>query len=244
MKHSTEITKLAAALVAAQGEMRPIVKDSTNPDYRSTYASLDAIVEAVRPILAKHELGIVQGTTTPESDANSKITGFSVETMLVHSSGEWLANAVVVPVLGRRKSKQDGGGFWEADAQSAGSAISYGRRYGICALLSLTTGEDDDGRAASKQRSGGERAGRDRAMADVGHTPASDIPASSTAQPARLDQTKVLPFGKSKGTPLADMKLDDLSKAVAWAREQKPEVYKGFIEAAELILDEKSAVGA
>ena len=99
MKQSETIAKLAAALAAAQSELRGVAKDSTNPDFRSSYTSLDAIIEKSRPVLAKNGLAIVQGATLPESDSNAKVTGFSVETMLVHESGEWLTNTAIMPVV-------------------------------------------------------------------------------------------------------------------------------------------------
>lgn len=235
MKHSESIAKLAPALVAAQAELRAIGKDSVNPHFKNRYASLDAIIEDVRPTLAKHGLAIVQGATTPESDANSRVVGFTVETMLVHTSGEWMSSGIPMPLA-------------KPDPQGAGGALTYGRRYSLGALLCLATEDDDDGNAASvNKRSGAarERGGPATAGTAGERTGAESTkaPVTTPARAAFVDQTKVMPFGKSKGTPLTDMKLDDLSGAVKWARENKPDVYKAFIDAAELILDEKSAVG-
>ena len=134
MKHSESIASLAAALVKASGEMKPIVKDRTNPHFKNKYATLDAITEAVRPVLARHGLTVVQGAVAPDSD-QGHLTGFAVETMVIHASGEWISNAVFMPID-------------KASAQASGSAISYGRRYGLSALLGLTTDEDDDGEMA------------------------------------------------------------------------------------------------
>lgn len=136
MKHSDSIASLAAALVKVQGELRAIGKDSVNPHFKSRYASLDAIVEDVRPILHKHGLAIAQGATTPITDEAGRVAGFAVETMLIHASGEWLTNTAIVPIV-------------KADPQGAGGALTYGRRYGLSALLSLATEEDDDANAVS-----------------------------------------------------------------------------------------------
>lgn len=242
MKQSESITHLAAALVAVQAEVRGVAKDSTNPDFRSQYTSLDAIIEKTRPVLTKHGLAVVQGATTPHSDETGRIAAIAVETMLVHSSGEWLSNTAIMPVVGRMLK---GGGRADPDPQSGGSALTYGRRYGIAALLCLSTDEDDDGNAASQQS--GAKKGRAASAAR------SDAPTTGTGTyeprqrpataPAQLDQTKVMPFGESRGTALADMPIDRLAGAVKWARANKAEYYAAFIEAAELILDEKSAVG-
>ena len=127
MHKSETIGKLAESLAKAQAGIKSITKDRTNPHFRNRYATLDAILDAVRPTLAAQGLSIVQG-------ASESTQGFNVETYLVHSSGEYIANVVAVPV-----SKQD--------AQGVGSAMTYGRRYGVSALLALSTDEDDDGEA-------------------------------------------------------------------------------------------------
>lgn len=129
MKHSDSLTSLAPALVKAQGELKAITKDSVNPHFKATYASLDALTDAVRPILAKNGIALVQG-------GDSVPTGVIVETMLLHSSGEWISNSFLMPLE-------------KSTAQGAGSAISYGRRYGLGSILALTTDEDDDGQAAT-----------------------------------------------------------------------------------------------
>ena len=135
MKTSDSLANLAPALVKASAELRAITKDSTNPHFRSTYASLDTIIDTVRPVLAKHGLTVVQGANSPHTDEAGRVTAFTVETMLLHASGEYLSNAVIMPM-------------GKADPQGAGAAVTYGRRYALSALLSLATEEDDDGNAA------------------------------------------------------------------------------------------------
>lgn len=135
MKHSDNIKAIAAALVAVQREVTTIVKDSVNPHYKAHYASLETITETVRPLLTAEGIALIQGGTSVTDEAGN-VKAVTVETMLLHSSGEWISNAVTMPLE-------------KANAQGVGSAITYGRRYGLSALLSLTTDEDDDGQAAS-----------------------------------------------------------------------------------------------
>lgn len=130
MKQSPTIGKLAAALVAVQGELKAVAKDSLNPHFKARYASLDALTDTVRPILSKHGIALVQGGD------NTDASSVTIETMLLHSSGEWISNNFIMPLE-------------KPTAQSAGSAISYGRRYGLSSLLALTTDEDDDGARAT-----------------------------------------------------------------------------------------------
>lgn len=128
MNHSPEIKQIAAALVKAQLVIRAAIKDSTNPHYRSKYADLTSVIEAVKGPLLGNGIAFLQPVGFSE-------TGVSVETILLHTSGEWIAGTLNVPV-----SKQD--------AQGVGSAISYGRRYGLQAMCGVPA-EDDDGNAAS-----------------------------------------------------------------------------------------------
>jgi hypothetical protein len=124
-------TKLNAALVSAIAELRSVTKDKVNPHFKSKFASLDAITEAARPILAKHGLAITQ---MPEYDSNSQTAG--VVTRVIHSSGESSESKLLLPV----KSN---------DPMACGSAISYSRRYSISAVLMICADEDDDGVSAS-----------------------------------------------------------------------------------------------
>lgn len=221
MKHSESIAKLAAALVAAQAELRAVGMDAVNPHFKARYASLDNIIETIRPTLARHSLAVVQGATLPESNAEGKVTGFTVETMLIHQSGEWLLSGVIMPIA-------------KADPQGAGAAITYGRRYGISALLSLATDEDDDGNRASQQRSGGGRTGGPSSggTAEAGHKPARETGASATTQPvprgksaipteeqAEAAMQVVMPMGKHKGQAIGDIDTESLRTAVQWIKD-------------------------
>jgi hypothetical protein len=129
-EQSPSIGALAAALAKAQGAMRHADKDSTNPHFRSRYADLASVVDACREALAANGLAYVQRVGTSQDGASVRIT-----TMLLHSSGEWLKDSLWVPVSKR-------------DAQGIGSAITYGRRYGLMAMVGVAPSEDDDGNGA------------------------------------------------------------------------------------------------
>jgi len=118
---------LAPALASAQGELENAAKASQNPHFRSKYADLAEIINTVRPVLSKHGLSFVQSP--------SYVDGIvTVETVLLHTSGQWVAGSLAVPV-----TKQD--------AQGVGSAITYARRYSLAAIVGIAQ-EDDDGNAA------------------------------------------------------------------------------------------------
>ena len=128
MNKSTEIKNLAMALHKAQGKIKAALKDSTNPHFRSKYADLSSVVEAVKAPLHSEGIVFLQGIEDAEN-------GVAVETMLLHVSGEWISSTLKIPA-----SKQD--------AQGYGSAITYGRRYGLQSMCGVPA-EDDDGNAAT-----------------------------------------------------------------------------------------------
>jgi hypothetical protein len=128
MNKSDSIKNIAAALVKSQSEMGNAVKDSKNPFFKSNYADLNSIREASLPILNKNGITVLQPTTVSEGKAY-------VETTLLHESGEFLTS--ITEIISNKAN----------DAQSAGSGISYARRYGLQSFLCIGA-EDDDGEKA------------------------------------------------------------------------------------------------
>jgi len=129
MIKSDSIKELSAALSKAQSEFKPVVKNANNPFFKSTYATLDAVIEATKEALSKNNLSIVQGNEPTE-------TGVIVTTLLSHASGEWIESQLAMPVT-------------KPDPQGYGSAITYGRRYALSAILGVASEEDDDANTAS-----------------------------------------------------------------------------------------------
>jgi len=117
---------LATALCAFQAEVGNIPKDSTNPFYKSKYASLESVITTIKPILAKHGLSFSQ---LPD--------GAGLKTILFHTSGETLEATMTLVVK-------------EQTPQSQGSSLTYARRYALSAMLGLATDEDDDANEATK----------------------------------------------------------------------------------------------
>ena len=129
---SNEIDKLAGALAKAQGEMGSVKKGSINPFYKSKYADINDCLEAALPALSKHGLAITQGNEF------HPIEGYYITTMLIHDSGQWLKSKVRIPLGGKK------------DAQAIGGACTYGRRYGLAAMVGLAQ-VDDDGNSNVKE---------------------------------------------------------------------------------------------
>ena len=132
MRQSDEIAQLATALAKAQGEIDDATKKGANPYFNSKYADLAAVRAVIREPLAVNDLAIVQLPKTLEG-------AVEVETIIIHKSGEYIAETLRMPV-----------GKW--DAHSIGSGITYARRYGLMAMLGIAA-EDDDGNAATDRPS-------------------------------------------------------------------------------------------
>ncbi len=124
---SDTVGALAAALAKAQGAMAPAAKDAKNPHFASRYAGLASIWDACRGPLAANALSVVQGAETD----GPRVT---VTTRLLHASGEWIASSLTLTAR-------------DAAPQSVGSALTYGRRYALAALVGVSP-DDDDGEAA------------------------------------------------------------------------------------------------
>lgn len=121
---------LSKSLAALQGEVPTITKDSINPHFKNRYASLETIMETIRPLLAKH--GFAWVTMPSTNDAGEPTLKYS----LMHAGGEHLDGEMKL-MLG------------STTAQAQGSALTYARRYSIMAVLGLVADEDDDGNAAT-----------------------------------------------------------------------------------------------
>jgi len=128
MNRSESIVKIASALVKAQSAMGNAIKDAKNPFFKSRYADLNAVREAVLPVMNANGISVLQPTV--------HIDGKSfVETMLLHESGEFISSLTEV-IVGKAN-----------DAQQQGSGISYARRYGLQSLANIGA-DDDDGESA------------------------------------------------------------------------------------------------
>ena len=137
MTKSESIIHLATALAKAQAEMPVAVFDATNPFLKSKYATLGSVIQASRPILAKHKLSLVQFPISGGS-ATGQCPGdyIGVESILTHESGEFVAERILIPLTDEKgKSK----------VQSAGSTLTYLRRYSWASILGMYSDEDSDG---------------------------------------------------------------------------------------------------
>ena len=145
MKTSETIKNISEALNKAQKEMGAVKKGADNPFFKSKFADLPSVIEAVKEPLNKNGITILQPHSTVVKEGigteGNTVIHF-VETVLVHESGEFISGET--PVFLPEKKRND--------PQALGSAITYARRYGLQSLLSLPA-EDDDGEKAMVRNS-------------------------------------------------------------------------------------------
>jgi hypothetical protein len=244
MKSSENISTLAAALVVAQKAFTPALKTAVNPHFKSKYVDLASAIEAAQPALLDNGIAVLQGTS-------GDIIGQSitVTTRLLHSSGEWLEDSLTLPAVNR-------GDF---SAQSAGSAITYARRYSYMAILGFAP-EDDDGNGAS-QPQGTQRAAKQFTPAaaevdyhtqmersrPVGSAAASDADEDFDAHMAARDygfeKTAPVPQFRKQGPAISDAQAKRFFGIAMGSGKSKQEINnylatKGYSQTGEILKSE------
>lgn len=159
---------LYSALAAAQADMGPALKDSTNPAFKSKYADLASVMTACLPALNAHGIAVIQ---PPYQDEDGQRF---VKTVFVHGETGETAECAVPLIVAKN------------DMQGYGSAVTYARRYGLMSMAGIAP-EDDDGNAAAKAPP------RASDVVDRGH----DTPAQSLATAFRDGVLDSLPADAS-----------------------------------------------
>lgn len=130
---NTNVLSIHASFIAAQAEFGAAVKGSVNPHFKSRYADLSAVLEAVLPALNKHGLGLLYRVHDCD-------VGVRLEAVVIHTSGEELSSGILhLPVA-------------KNDPQAVGSALSYGKRYLATGIFALQTADDDGNAATASMR--------------------------------------------------------------------------------------------
>lgn len=138
MNRSENINELASALSKAQGQLKSAVKDVENTFFRSKYADLDSVWDALRKPFSDNGLSISQGGIN-QNENGGKVT---LVTLLMHTSGQWIESTFsTTPV--------------KNDPQAFGSCVSYLRRYALAAIAGVTQSDDDANLATQQKESHG-----------------------------------------------------------------------------------------
>ena len=217
---SESIGALAKALCAAQGEITFALKDCTADmgvkGGKRKYADLQSVIDAVKPALVKNELAYVQQTMPAQE-------GIALRTTLMHSSGEWIAGEIRLPI------DRMGG------IQGMGSALTYARRYALSSIIGVAPDEDDDGQTAqdawNQRKQGNQPAPRQNAPQKAAQRP--EMPAEMKAKVSEVwnaladagfqsKEDRLHEIGRIIGKPVqgsAELTMDDCD-AVLWSLKQ------------------------
>lgn len=127
---SESLDQFAVDFAKAQAEYKVAGKTKSNPYFKSSYADLEAVVEASRPALTKYGFSVLQDPVTYS-------TGETIlHTRVIHKSGQWMESRMrIIPA--------------KNDIQSMSSYNTFLKRVAYSSLLGVVTGdEDDDGEMA------------------------------------------------------------------------------------------------
>lgn len=217
------MSELYKALAKAQAEMKNAPLNKTNPHFKSKYADLAAIRDAIIPALSKNGLALTQ--TTDMRD------GVLVLVTRLHLGDEVLEGVFPLPATGKM--------------QEFGSALTYARRYSLAALVGIAADEDDDGnaaetpvqtkgRAAAKQAS--EKAEASRPKAVNGDPQVIPVPVTEDGKGSdwRL-WTKQFVTTLEAQTDLTVFEtwIRENAKATGKLKDQKPQIHDWLIERIE-----------
>ena len=131
MKTSETIKEITTSMVNVQAEIKGIAPNANNPFFKSSYITLDNILEIIRPILTKNQVWLTQ-------EATGDTERITVTTRLTDSSGEYIETDIL-----RMKPQKAN------DPQQLGSCITYAKRYQLSSLLGISSEIDDDANASS-----------------------------------------------------------------------------------------------
>jgi hypothetical protein len=201
-------TSLATALVRALSEIEGVTKDKVNPHFKSKYADLSSVLETVRPVFARYNMAVTQ-ETAPSED------GVIVETVVLHMSGEERRFGKLYVPANKR------------DAQGAGSALTYARRYSLMTALGIPA-EDDDGNEAVS-RMGPAKTGTERTFAkpsEDGGNPTGERLPGDMSDSALRGCIKTLVHNLNGVSSLQEyeelLELEDAAKTIEQCRRRFP----------------------
>lgn len=133
MNSSDTRKEFSEAFTQFQAEVTNPKMTAKNPYFNSKYSPLSDVLNTVRPILSKYGLSVSQDVASQEDK-------IAVTTIILHKSGEYIESSpLVLPAYQKLRD-----GRTEFNAQGAGSAITYAKRYSLQSILGIAADEDDD----------------------------------------------------------------------------------------------------
>lgn len=131
---------ISKALVAAWGSIETpkhntnvTVKTKTGGSYEFSYTDLEGIFDALKAVYKENGIAVLQ---TPKTFFQDGSLVLSVETMLLHETGEWVKSEPLSVLASN-------------NMQDLGGQITYMKRYSLSAISGISTEKDDDANGVS-----------------------------------------------------------------------------------------------
>jgi len=199
---STEIMELAKAILKVQLELQPALKNAENTFSKSRYATLNSVMDACRAALINNGIWLTQYPVPVEGAFMGLVT------KLTHAeTGEWQSGLMMMPLP-------------KADPQGYGSAMTYGRRYALSAMLGIVTEEDDDGLAGAmptaengkRKRQPAERAQQAKCATAKGSTSCTDPEQAAPSKQGVNSAAQMIQTNQANQTNQAHPALQSMPK--------------------------------
>ena len=189
MKKSKSIEEIAKAFSKAQAEMGGAVNNEANTFFKNKYADLSSIIRVIKPAFANNGLSYSQFPITED-------TRIGVETIIFHSSGQFISNEFTMNVP-------------KADPQSAGGVLTYCRRYALQAVVGVPAVDRDaeDFMQVVREEEEYEKV-KEEAEADMEKVLSKDKPVTQKSKWKKTPKS----LGELGARYLEDMSLDELEK--------------------------------
>lgn len=198
--------EISKALVSAWGTIeapkhnaKVKVQTKNGGTYEFAYTDLEGIFKAIKQVYKENKISVIQNAYTTKEDG---MTMVSVETMLLHESGEWVKSAPL-----KVHASQN--------MQEMGGQITYMKRYSLAAMLGIAAEEDDDGNAAVGNQAIFK-------LTDAQVNRAFAIANASGFKPDQVKQVIMKDYQKTDVADLTKQQYDELCKRLEKAgKEQK-----------------------
>lgn len=200
MIFSEQSGEISKALVASWGAIKTpkhntnvTVKTRTGGTYEFSYTDLDGIFDAIRDVYKENKIAVLQNAHTTIEDGTTYVT---VETMLLHESGEWVKSQPLKVAA-------------NTNIQDMGGQITYMKRYSLSAMLGLATEKDDDANGSvGNEVEYGDKGGNKLSQAQVNR--AFAIAKSNGITPEQVKQAVMKDYKKTEVADLTKQQYDEL----------------------------------
>lgn len=209
LNQSVPIGNLAASLAIVQGGMRVAAKDANNPFFKKPYSTLQAVWDACRSLLSENGLAVSQLLSNKDDTV-------VITTILAHKSGEFLKSDLAIKPV-------------KIDPQGMGSAITYGRRYALAAIVGVCSGDDDGEAGMGRGDSGSTKPKNNKRPGNVDQETGEIFEEKKPNETGKTDNSREEKSGKEP-EKVSAIKADGLENLAFSVLKIEPSKYGEFLQ--------------